>query len=116
MSRELVKGAKRTSYDADTRRLTSIMPDHASAASWHVKTILFRGKRLQMLCPATLERDDVSTPLLPATSLGRHHLHYQVRVLVNGVAGKLGSSYFGVQCFLCGDICDSWMLTRIEDV
>ena len=90
MSRELVKFAKRTSYDADTRRLTFIMPDQAAAASWHAKTVLVSGKRLQMLCPATLERDDITTPLLPVTLLGRHHLHYQVRVLVNGVAASLG--------------------------
>ena len=85
MSRELVKRAKRTSYDAETRRLTFIMPDQAAAASWNAKTILFRGKRLQMLCPSTLERDDITAPLLPATSTGRQHLHFQVRVLVNSM-------------------------------
>ena len=89
MSRELVKGAKRTSYDADTRRLTFIMPDQAAAASWHAKTILFRGKRLQVLCPVTIERDDITASLLPATSPGRHQLHYQVRVLVKGVAASI---------------------------
>ena len=88
MSRELVKGAKRTSYDADTRRLIFIMPDHAAAASWHAKTILFWGKRLQLLCPATMKRDDITAPYLPATSAGRHQLQYQVRVLVNGVAAR----------------------------
>ena len=72
MSRELVKGAKRTNYDADTRRLTFIMPDQAAAASWHAKTIMFRGKRLQLLCPATMERDDITVPSIPATSAGRH--------------------------------------------
>uniref|UniRef100_M4BVA0 Uncharacterized protein n=1 Tax=Hyaloperonospora arabidopsidis (strain Emoy2) TaxID=559515 RepID=M4BVA0_HYAAE len=85
---ELVKCAKRTSYDADTRRLIFIMPDHAAAASWHAKTILFRGKRLQLLCAATMERDDITSPSLPATSAGRHQLQYQVRVLVNGVAAR----------------------------
>ena len=89
MSREFVKGAKWTSYYADTRRLTFIIPDQAAAAIWHAKTILSRGKRLQILCPATMERDDFTTPLLPATLLGRHHLHYQIRVLVNGVAESL---------------------------
>ena len=64
MSRELVKRAKRTSYDAETRRLTFIMPDQAAAASWHPKTILFRGKRLQKMLPATPERDDITTLLL----------------------------------------------------
>ena len=85
MSRELVKGAKRTSYDADTRRMAFIMPDHAAAASWRAKTILFWGKRLQLLCPATMKRDDITAPYLPATSAGRHQVQYQVRVLVNGV-------------------------------
>ena len=33
ISRELVKGAKKTNYDAATRRLTFIMPDQAAAAS-----------------------------------------------------------------------------------
>ena len=89
MSRKLVQGAKRTSYEADTRRLTFIMPDQAAAASWHAKTILFRGKRLHILCSATIERDDITAPLLPATSIGRHQLHYQVRFLVNGVAASL---------------------------
>ena len=35
------------------------------------------------------KHDDITTPLPPATSLGRHHLHYQVRVLVNGVVASL---------------------------
>ena len=43
MSRELVTGAKRTSYDAETRCLTFMMPDQAAAASWYAMTILFRG-------------------------------------------------------------------------
>ena len=64
ISRELIKGAKQTSYDANTRRLTFIMPDQAAAASWHPKTILFRGKRLQKMFPATPERDDITTLLL----------------------------------------------------
>uniref|UniRef100_A0AAV1TRX4 Uncharacterized protein n=1 Tax=Peronospora matthiolae TaxID=2874970 RepID=A0AAV1TRX4_9STRA len=88
MSRELVKGAKRTSYDAETRRLTFIMPDQAAAASWHAKMILFRGKRLKLLCPATMEREDITAPSLLATSSGRHQLQYQVRILVNGVAAS----------------------------
>ena len=90
MSRELVKGVKRTSYDAETRRLTFIMPDQAAAASWNAKMILFRGKRLQLLCPATMEREDITAPSLLATSSGRHQLQYQVRILVNGVAASLG--------------------------
>ena len=88
MSRELVKGAKRTNYDADTRRMSFIMPDQAAAASWHAKTILFRGKRLQLLCPATIERDDITASSLPATSTGRHQLHYQLRVLLNEVEAR----------------------------
>uniref|UniRef100_A0AAV1T758 Uncharacterized protein n=1 Tax=Peronospora matthiolae TaxID=2874970 RepID=A0AAV1T758_9STRA len=31
LSQELVKGAKRTSYDAETMRLTLVMPDQAAA-------------------------------------------------------------------------------------
>ena len=54
MSRELVKGAKRTRYDVDTRLLTFMMPDQAGAASWHAKSIRFGRERLQMLCPATM--------------------------------------------------------------
>ena len=82
----MVKGAMWTSYDADTRRLNYIMPDQAADVSWHFKTILFRGNRLQMLCPDTMERDAITAPLLPAASPGRHQLHYPIRVLFNGVA------------------------------
>uniref|UniRef100_A0AAV1U7U0 Uncharacterized protein n=1 Tax=Peronospora matthiolae TaxID=2874970 RepID=A0AAV1U7U0_9STRA len=88
MSRELAKGAKRTSYDAETRRMTFVMPDQAAAASWHAKMIFFRGKRLQLLCPATMEHEDITAPSLLATSSGRNQLQYQVRSLVNGVAAS----------------------------
>ena len=100
LSRELVKGAKRTSYDADTRRLTFIMPDQAAAASWHAKAIMYRRKRLQLLCPATMERDDITAPSLPTTSSDIHLLHYQVMVLVNGVAASSVQSIlaYSVSC------------------
>ena len=82
----MFEGANRTCYDINTRRLTFIMPDQAATASRHVKSILFRGKRLQILCPAIMEREDISYPSITATSASRNVLHYQVRVLVNIVA------------------------------
>ena len=82
-------GGKQTSYDADTRLLAFIISNQAAGASWHINTNIIRGERLQMLFPATMERGDITAPLLPATSTGRHQLHYQVRDLVNGVAGSL---------------------------
>ena len=36
-----------------------------------------------------MERDDINTPLLPATSPGRQPFHYQVCGLVNGVAARM---------------------------
>ena len=86
LSREIVKGAKRTCYDPDTTRLTFILPDQAAAASWHTKCILFRGTRLQLLCPATMERDDIATSSTSSTTPTRHILQYQVRILVHGMA------------------------------
>ena len=86
LSRELVKGAKQDYCDADVRRLTFIMPNQASAASWHANSIMFRGKRLQLLCPATMEHDDITSPLIPALLNGQKLLHYLVRVLANVVA------------------------------
>uniref|UniRef100_M4C496 Uncharacterized protein n=1 Tax=Hyaloperonospora arabidopsidis (strain Emoy2) TaxID=559515 RepID=M4C496_HYAAE len=44
--RELIKNAKRTSYDSLTRRLTFVLPDQAAAASWHSKMIIYRDARL----------------------------------------------------------------------
>ena len=76
LRRELVKGAKRTSYDADTRQLTSILPDQAAATSWHARSILFRAKRLQLLRPTILEREDITISSVPATAAGRNILHY----------------------------------------
>ena len=116
MSWELVKNAKRTKYDVDTRRLTFIMPDQAGAASWHAKSILFGRKRLQMFCPATMERDDFTNPLLPATSKRSTPLALSSPDFGQWSGGKLGSSYFGALYFLCGDIRDSWMLTRLGGV
>ena len=89
LSRELVKGTKRTSNNADTRRLTFIVPDQAAAVSWHAKTILLRGKRQRMLSSANMERNGIYSPLQPATSTGRHQLYYQVRGLFNGVAASI---------------------------
>ncbi|CAI5717700.1 unnamed protein product [Peronospora effusa] len=88
LSRELVNGAKRTCYNSDTRRLTFILPDQAAAASWHTKFISFRGTRLQLLCPATMERDDITTSLTSSTTSSRTILQYQVRILVHGVAAS----------------------------
>uniref|UniRef100_A0AAV1U502 Uncharacterized protein n=1 Tax=Peronospora matthiolae TaxID=2874970 RepID=A0AAV1U502_9STRA len=88
LSRELVEGAKRTSYEADTRQLTFILPDQAAATSWHKKSVLFFGKRLQLLCPAILDHVDMTASSIPALSSGRNLLQYQIRVLANGVAAS----------------------------
>ena len=88
LSQEIVKGAKRTCYDPDTRRLTFILPDQAAAASWHTKCILFRGTRLQLLCPATMERDDIATSSTSSTTPTRLSLQYQLRILIHGVAAS----------------------------
>ncbi|CAI5717458.1 unnamed protein product [Peronospora effusa] len=88
LSRKLVKGAKRTCYNSDTRRLIFVLPDQAAAESWHAKFILFRGTRLQLLCPATMERDDIATSLTPSTTSIRNVMQYQVNILVHGVAAS----------------------------
>ena len=88
LSRELVKEAKRTCYDPDTRGLTFILPEQAAAASWHTKCILFHGTRLQLLCPETMERDDIATSSASSTTPTRNTLQYQVRILVHGVAAS----------------------------
>ena len=92
LSRELVKVAKRISYGAATRRLPFVVPDQAAAASWHAKSISFRWKRLQLLCPATMEREDGTSPAATVTPADRNLLHYQVCVLVTGVAACTGQS------------------------
>ena len=92
--RDLVKGAKRTSNEANTRRPTFIMSNQAAAASWHAKSILFRGKCFQLLCPDTMKREDITTPSIPETSAGRNFMYYQVRVLVNGVAASTVQAIF----------------------
>ena len=76
------------------------MPDQAAAASWHAKSILFRGKRLLLLCPAIMEREDGTSPAATATPADRNLLHYQIRVLVNGVAASKVQSILasGVSC------------------
>ena len=88
LSLELVKEAKRTCYDPDTRLLTFILPDQAAAASWHTRCILFCGTRLQLLCPATMERDDITTSSTSSTTPTRHILQYQVRTMVHGAAAS----------------------------
>ena len=65
------------------------MPDQAATMRGHAKTILFRGKRLQMLRPATMDRDDITSALQPVTSTGGHQQRYQVHDLVNGVAKSM---------------------------
>ena len=47
MSREFVKGAKWTSYYADTRRLNLNITYQAAAANRHAKTVLSRGKPIR---------------------------------------------------------------------
>ena len=88
LSWDLVKGAKRTCYDSDTRRLTFVLPDQAAAASWHAKFISFRDTRLQLVCPATMERDDIATSLTSSTTSICNILQYQVRILVHGVVAS----------------------------
>ena len=88
LSRQLVKGAKCTCYDTDTRRLAFILADQEAAASWHTKYILFRGTCFQLLCPATMERDDIADSSTPSTTPTRHILQYQVRILVHVVAAS----------------------------
>ena len=88
LSRELVKGAKRTCYDPNTRRLTFTLPDQAAAESWHAKCILFRVTSLQLLNPATIKIDDIATSSTSSTTPNRNTLQYQVRVLVHGVAAS----------------------------
>ena len=89
MSRELDKGDKRTGF----RRRHEAPDFHYAGSSARCEVAFqdhnFRGKRLQMLCPATMERDNITGSLLPATLRGRHQLLYQVRVLVNGVAASM---------------------------
>ena len=86
--RELMKRAKRTCYDPDTRRFTFILPKQAAAASWHAKCMLFRGTRLQLLCPATTKRDNIATSSTSSTTPTRHILQYQVRIMVHVVAAS----------------------------
>ncbi|TDH72030.1 hypothetical protein CCR75_004872 [Bremia lactucae] len=62
LSQELVKGAKRTSYDADTRHLTFILPDQAAASSWHAMSILFAGSAFNFCFPIF---EGAKTLLLP---------------------------------------------------
>ena len=88
LSRKLVKGAKRTYYDPDARRLTSILPDQEAAASLYAKCNLFRETRLQLFCPANMERDDIADSSTPSTTPTRHILQYQVRILVHVVAAS----------------------------
>ena len=57
-----------------------------AAVSWNAKSTIIRGKLLQLICPATIEREGITSFLAPALSNGRNLLHYQVHVLVNGVA------------------------------
>ncbi|CAI5703591.1 unnamed protein product [Peronospora effusa] len=52
------------------------------------KFVSFRGNRLQLLCPATKERDDIATSLTPSITLIRNIMQYQVRLLVQGVAAS----------------------------
>ena len=68
-----------------TRRITFVLPDQAAAASWHSKMILYRGARLQLLCPAILEREDVPADATHPTAPNHDYLNYQVRILVQGV-------------------------------
>ena len=77
MRRDLVKGAKSNSYDAETRSLTFALTDQAAAAGWHAKSILFRGARLQLSCPATLEREEISADSASATSVGYTLFNYR---------------------------------------
>ena len=83
--RELIKNAKRTSYDSLTRRLTFVLPDQAAAASWHSKMIMYQSARLQLLCLAILERKDVPSNATHPTAPNHDSLNYQVRILVQGV-------------------------------
>ena len=88
LSRELVKGAKRTCYDPNSRRHTFTLPDQAAAESWHAKCILYRGTRLQLLCPANMERDNIATSSTSSTTPTCHILQYQVRTLIHEVAAS----------------------------
>ena len=88
LSQEIVKGAKRTCYDPDTRRLIFILLEQAAEASWHAKCILFRVTSLQLLNPATIKIDDIATSSASSTTPTRNTLQYQVRILVHGVAAS----------------------------
>ena len=88
LSRELVKEAKRTCYDSDTGPITSIMLDQAGAASLHAKCILFRGTRLQLLFPATMERDDIASSSTSSTTPTRNILQNQVIIITQSVAAR----------------------------
>ena len=80
---DLVKCAKRTRYDATTRRLIFVLQDQAAATAWYSKLIFHRGTQLRHLCPATLKLEDLPANTSTALPIGQDLLQYQVRVLVH---------------------------------
>ena len=94
LSRERVKGAKRTCYDPET------------AASWHTKCILFRDTRLQLLCPAIMKRDAIATSSTSRTTPTRN-----TAVLSENFGSWSGCdhcpTYFLGKCVMLGDVSGS---------
>ncbi|TMW66619.1 hypothetical protein Poli38472_014595 [Pythium oligandrum] len=79
----LIRETTRVDYNPDTRRVTFILAEKATADAWHGKSIDLKGGSLKLLSPDKLEEDDLPTDDDRSDRKEKQALKYQIRVLTH---------------------------------
>ncbi|KAF1318321.1 reverse transcriptase, partial [Globisporangium splendens] len=92
---KLLRQVKRASYNKETRRVTFVVLDKATAEQWHRQNVMFKGVALRLVSPSKLDEDDLQADVQNAAPRDGETLRYQVRVLAQDMKPSTIEQLFG---------------------